>query len=78
MPCVKVGGAICCSFVDSVGSGRYRNKLYRWSFSEWFGPLFENADGSTVEPQPKPGSPAWRAFDRWMEKYREAHPRREL
>lgn len=79
MPCVKVGNAICCSFVNAVVHVRHKNRRYHWSFSEWFGPLFEKADGTVLEPQPEPelGNPSWDAFERWHEKYRQQHPRKE-
>lgn len=50
-----------CSFHDASGSdGRHH-----WDFSKEFGPLFTDAKGRVLERQPKPGSAAWSAFERW-------------
>jgi hypothetical protein len=56
-----MSGFIIDSFHDASGTdGRHH-----WDFSKEFGPLFTDARGRVLERQPKPGSAAWTAFERW-------------
>jgi hypothetical protein len=66
--------AIACSFHTASGSGGYGGKTYYWDFSEMFGPLFTDAEGNEIEPQPGVRSHAFKAFSLWLEEMqREKH-----
>ena len=66
---------IACSFVDCIGEGAYKGKLYRWEFSEMFGPTFLRKDGEFLKNQPGPKSYAWKAFEEWLN---EMHQKRKV
>jgi len=58
-------GMHVCSFHDADGQGEVNGRMYYWSFSERFGPLFTTANGRELRKQPGPKTYAWLAFERW-------------
>ncbi len=41
-------------------------KVFRFDFSDRFGPLVLGADGSPLDRQPGPRNPFWAAIDAWV------------
>lgn len=58
---------ICCLPTD-MGEGFDRNgRLWRWEFSEMFGPLFVDKRGGPLKVQPMDERhPAWVPFEEWL------------
>ena len=59
--------AIVCSFHDCSGVAVLPNgKTAHWDFSRDFGPLFTDAAGKELDPQPGTRTYAWKAFELWL------------
>lgn len=58
---------ICCLPTD-FGEGVDRNgRLWRWEFSEMFGPLFVDKKGDPLRVQPiSEKHAAWQPFEHWL------------
>ncbi len=67
-----------CSFVDDIAEGRGRSgKLYRWEFSEMFGPTLIGKNGDPLKNQPiNESHDFWTAFTPWhMQRLKLKHGR---
>lgn len=70
---------IACSFSAAVGvEYEYRGKVYRWDFSEMFGPLWLGEDFEPLDDQYRhPACACWKAFNEWLPAWRETRARKE-
>jgi hypothetical protein len=69
--------AIVCSLASAVGvEYEYRGKVYRWDFSEMFGPLWLGEDMEPLADQYRHHAcSCWKAFSKWMAEWREQQAR---
>ena len=69
--------AIACSFAKAVGvEYEYRGKVYRWDFSEMFGPLWIDEEGEPLAEQYRHHACAcWKAFYKWLGEWRDQQAR---
>ena len=59
-----------CSHVDAVGELRVvsedKVRIYRFEFSEMFGPTFIDIKGEPWKRPPSPNGKIWAAFEAWQ------------
>jgi len=57
-----------CSHANFFQEQEYNGKLYRWTFSPMWGPLFCNKDWNDCKCQPvSPYSVKWKAFELYQQ-----------
>jgi hypothetical protein len=70
MKSINLGNCII-SFADTTGSVRVKNRIYRFEFDDYLGPIFLKKNGDPLENQPLENHPVWPGFYKWLKRYEE-------